>query len=169
MEAEVTELVGKFENGRITRRELISCLSVMLTAASMRARAAAQPASPPFRATGFNHISFVVSDYARSRDFYAGLLGLKVTGDDPKTKQCLLHLADGSYILARNPAQQDVTPPVVDHFAVGIADWNRERVEVELRRRGLQYRADLNIPADSVHLQDPDGYDLQLVNDKNQG
>jgi hypothetical protein len=74
-------------------------------------------------------------------------------------------MADGSYILARNP-RPGVKPPLVNHFAVGIADWDKSRVEAELKRRGLRYSADADIPADSVHLRDPDGYDLQLVNDK---
>ena len=57
-------------------------------------------------------------------------------------------------------------PPLVNHFAVGIADWNKQRVEAELKRRNLQYSADVDIPADSFHVRDPDGYDLQLVNEK---
>ena len=118
------------------------------------------------RATGFNHVSFVVSDYARTRDFYADLLSLRVAADDPKKRQCLLHLADDNYILPRNPQGPNQTTPVVNHFAVGIADWDKQRVEDELKRRGLQYRPDPTIPADSFHLLDPDGYDLQLVNEK---
>jgi len=54
----------------------------------------------------------------------------------------------------------------VNHFAVGVANWNKPSVEAELRRRGLQYREDADIPGDSVHVRDPDGYDLQLVNEK---
>jgi catechol 2,3-dioxygenase-like lactoylglutathione lyase family enzyme len=107
-----------------------------------------------------------VSDYARTRDFYADLLTLKVTKDSPKAKQCLLHMADGSYILPRNPARPGIRPPVVNHFAVGIADWDKAHVVEELKRRHLQYSDDADIPADSVHLRDPDGYDLQLVNEK---
>lgn len=165
MEAKIAELVGGFENGRITRRELIRSLSVLVGAAALPSTAVAQQQVRPFNATGFNHISFVVSDYARTRDFYADLLSLRVADDDPKAKQCLLHLADGAYILPRNP-RPNVTPPVVNHFAVGIADWDKQRVEEELKRRGLQYREDPDIPADSFHLRDPDGYDLQLVNEK---
>jgi catechol 2,3-dioxygenase-like lactoylglutathione lyase family enzyme len=169
MEREIAELVGKFENGRITRRELISSLSTMVAVAAWPSAGTAQTSSRPLRATAFNHVSFVVSDYARTRDFYADLLGLKVTDDDSKAKQCFLHLADGSFIAARNPTQPNVSPPLVNHFAVGIADWEKQSVEAELKRRGLKYREDVQIPADSFHLQDPDGYDLQLVNEKVKG
>lgn len=166
METQIAELVGRFEHGRITRRDLIQRLSLMVGGSALPTVGVAQPAVTSFKATGFNHISFVVSDYARTRDFYADLLSLTVTKDDPKAKQCLLHLEDGAFILPRNPAGPNVTAPLVNHFAVRIADWNKPRVEAELKRRGLEYREDPSIPADSFHVRDPDGYDLQLVNEK---
>jgi catechol 2,3-dioxygenase-like lactoylglutathione lyase family enzyme len=166
METQIAELVDRFENGRITRRELIHRLSLMVGAAVLPSAGEAQTAAHPLKATGFNHISFVVSDYARTRDFYAELLGLRVAKDDAKARQCFLHLADGSFILPRNPARPNVTPPVVNHFAVGIANWDKPKIEAELKRRRLHYREDRDIPADSFHLTDPDGYDLQLVNER---
>lgn len=166
MESKIAQLVGQYEGGRITRRELIRSLSLLVGSIGLPSVSSAQPLPRPLKGTGVNHISYVVSDYARTRDFYADLLSLKVTRDNPKAKQCLLHMADGSYILPRNPARPGVRPPVVNHFAIGIADWDKARVEAELKRRHLQYSDDADIPADSVHLRDPDGYDLQLVNDK---
>jgi hypothetical protein len=72
MELKIAELVQGFEHGRITRRELIRSLSLLVGASALPAVAVAQPAYR-MRATGFNHVSFVVSDYARTRDFYADL------------------------------------------------------------------------------------------------
>jgi catechol 2,3-dioxygenase-like lactoylglutathione lyase family enzyme len=166
MESKIAQLVGQYEGGRITRRELIRSLSLLVGSVGLPSLGSAQPSPHPLKATGVNHISYVVSDYARTRDFYADLLTLKVTKDRPNAKQCLLHMADGSYILPRNPARPGVKPPVVNHFAVGIADWDKAHVVEELKRRHLQYSDDADIPADSVHLRDPDGYDLQLVNEK---
>jgi len=99
----IADLITGFESGRITRRELIQRLSLMVAAAAVPAAGAAQATVRPLKANSFNHLSFVVSDYARTRDFYAELLGLRVARDDPKAKQCQLHLTDGSYILPRNP------------------------------------------------------------------
>jgi hypothetical protein len=45
-------------------------------------------AGKPLEALYVNHISYQVNDYAKCRDFYAGLLGMKVTEDDGK--QCRL-------------------------------------------------------------------------------
>jgi catechol 2,3-dioxygenase-like lactoylglutathione lyase family enzyme len=165
MESRIAHLVDRYENGGMTRRELIRSISLLISAVGLPSVGAAQTTPRPLKATGVNHISYVVADYARTRDFYADLLSLKVTNDNPRAKQCLLHLADGSYILPRNP-RPGVKPPVVNHFAVGIGDWDKSRVEEELKRRHLRYSEDADIPADSVHLRDPDGYDLQLVNEK---
>jgi len=160
----IAELISRFESGRITRRDLIQRLSLIVAASAAASPAAAQSAARPLKATGFNHLSFVVSDYARTRDFYAELLGLRVARDDPKAKQCQLHLADDSYILPRNPVRRGQVPPLVNHFAVSITDWDKQQVTGELKRRGLQFSDDLDMPAESVHVRDHDGYDLQLVN-----
>ena len=166
MESTIAELITRFESGHITRRDLIQRLSLIVAAAASPAAAAAQTAPPAFKANRFNHLSFVVADYARTRDFYADLLGLRIARDDAKAKQCQLHLTDDSYILPRNPVRRSQVPPVVNHFAVSIADWDKQRVTGELKRRGLQFSDDLDMPAESVHVRDPDGYDLQLVNEK---
>jgi catechol 2,3-dioxygenase-like lactoylglutathione lyase family enzyme len=161
----IADLISRFESGRITRRDLIQRLSLIVAAAaSAPPAAAAQTAARPLKANSFNHLSFVVSDYARTRDFYADLLGLRIARDDPKAKQCQLHLGDDSYILPRNPVRRTQVPPVVNHFAVSIADWDKPQVTGELKRRGLSFSDDLDMPAESVHVRDPDGYDLQLVN-----
>jgi catechol 2,3-dioxygenase-like lactoylglutathione lyase family enzyme len=165
VETTIAELVTRFESGRMTRRDLVQRLSLIVAAAASQG-AAAQSASHAIKANGFNHLSFVVSDYARTRDFYADLLGLRVARDNPRAKQCELHLADDSYILPRNPVRRGQVPPVVNHFAVSVADWDKQRVTSELRRRGLHFSDDLDMPAESVHVRDPDGYDLQLVNER---
>ena len=35
-----------------------------------------------------------------------------------------------------------------------------------MKRRNLQYTPDPQVPDDSFHLRDPDGYDLQVINEK---
>ena len=164
MEREISDLVGSFERGSLTRRDLIRSLSMLVGAGSVSQRRTLTPSTPAFRATGINHVSYSVADYARTRDFYAALLGARVANDLPGRAQCELHIGE-SYILPRT-ARRERKPPVVDHIAVSLADWDKARVEGELRRRGLGFRPDVNIPNESLHVTDPDGYDLQLVNEK---
>ena len=163
MEREISDLVGAFERGHLTRRDLIRSLSVLFGAGVPQTRST-PPSTPAVRATGINHISYSVADYARTRDFYAGVLGARVANDLPRNAQCELHVGT-SYILPRTD-RRGRRAPVVDLFALSVADWDKAHVDAELTRRGLRVRADLNLPDDSVHISDPDGFDLQLVNEK---
>jgi catechol-2,3-dioxygenase len=121
--------------------------------------AGAAPASAAegkgFQAITVNHISYQVADYAKTRDFYASLLGMKVSHDDGR--QCYLSFGD-TFLLARN-ARQGVTAPHIDHMAYTIDTWDKNAVEAELKSRGLAPRPDTE---DSFHVKDPDGFDLQI-------
>ncbi len=154
MEQLIAKLVQDFEQGRLSRRQLIQTLTMAASAA-----AGAGPASAAenkgFQAVTVNHISYQVADYAKTRDFYAGLLGMKVSHDDGK--QCYLSFGD-TFLLPRN-ARQGVTAPRVDHIAYTIETWDKNAVEAELKSRGLTPRPDTE---DSFHVKDPDGFDLQI-------
>ena len=164
MEREIAELVDGFEQGQLTRRDLIRSLTLLAGVGRASQGRSGRPSVHAFEATGINHISYSVADYARTRDFYAGLLGARVANDVPGRAQCELHVG-ASYILPRT-ARGGRRPPVVDHVAISVKDWDKTRIEATLKQRGLRFRPDLNIPNESVHLTDPDGYDLQLVNEK---
>lgn len=110
-----------------------------------------------FKTICVNHISYQTSDYTRVRDFYADLFGMKVSHDDGK--QCYLAFGN-SFIIPRNKLRPDVTPPLIDHIAYTIDDWDKNAVEAELRRRGLSPKADTE---NSFHVKDPDGFDLQIA------
>ena len=157
MEGIVDDLLGQFERGRISRRQLVRMLALGMTAA-----AAAPPAAEPaprrgFKAVAVNHISFQVADYARTRDFYAGLLGMAVSGDDGS--QCYLKFGADSFLIARN-AKERSGAPLVDHLCYTIEDWDKGAVEAELRSRGLAPEPDTD---ESFHVRDPDCYRLQIA------
>jgi predicted enzyme related to lactoylglutathione lyase len=96
-----------------------------------------------------------VTDYARTRDFYASLFGMKVSDDDGK--QCRLSFGNNILIVRnRQPA------PKVDHIAYTIANWDQEKeaMEAEIKRRGLKIvQGDIKT---SLHIQDPDGFEVQF-------
>ena len=100
MEKIVDDLLGHFEHGRISRRQLVHMLALGMTAATAASRAAADTAPRgAFKAVAVNHISFGVADYARTRDFYADLLGMEVSGDDGK--QCYMKFGKDSFLIPR--------------------------------------------------------------------
>lgn len=156
MEKVVVDLLDQFERGKISRRQLVQNLTFGLVAASAGAAAVAQAAKgKSFKAIGVNHISFAVADYGRTRDFYADLLGMKVSEDNGK--QCYLTFGD-TVLLPRN-ARAPVKAPLIDHISYSLDTWDRKEVEEELKRRGLDPKPDYN---GSFHVRDPDGYDLQI-------
>lgn len=166
MEHIIANLLSDFERGKMSRRQLIQSLALTATAASAVGAASAGAAAAAadgkgFKAVAVNHISYQVADYARTRDFYADLLGMKVSHDDGK--QAYLSFGDrGTWLLPRN-AREPGTAPKVDHIAYTIENWDKDKVKAELERRGLEARRDTD---DSFHVKDPDGFDLQISGKK---
>jgi len=102
-----------------------------------------------------------VADYKKSRDFYVGLFGMKVSNDDGKT-QCRLTFGD-NIIIPRNAAARPGGKVGIDHIAYTLAGWDTDKsvkpaVEAELKKRGLQIRT----TEGSFHVQDPDGFEVQM-------
>jgi catechol 2,3-dioxygenase-like lactoylglutathione lyase family enzyme len=158
MEQIITKLVQDFEQGKMTRRQLIKSLTIAAAAATGTASAAAAPAPEDYvaKVTAFNHVSYQVSDYKKCRDFYAGLFGMKVSMDDGM--QCRLSFGD-NILIVRNRMPN----PKVDHIAYSIAGWDTDKsvktaVEAELKRRGLKIRT----TEGSFHVSDPEGFEVQM-------
>jgi catechol 2,3-dioxygenase-like lactoylglutathione lyase family enzyme len=156
MEQIINNLLQDFERGKMNRRQLVQSLAMAASVAGAVAPLAKAAEGRGFKAITVNHISYQVADYRKTRDFYADLLGMKVTQDDGK--QCHLEFGtEGSHILPRN-ARPGVATPKVDHIAYSVEHWNKDAAEAELKRRGLDPRVD----KESFHVKDPDGFDLQI-------
>src|SRR6266699_1522907 len=158
MEHIIGRLLQDYERGKITRRQLIQILAFTATAASEGGTA---EAAAPANAISINHVSMQVTDYTKTRDFYVGLFGMKVTNDDGKT-QCRLTFGD-NIVIARNASSRPGSKVGVDHVAYTLANWDTDKtvkpaVEAELKRRGLKIRT----TEGSFHVQDPDGFEVQM-------
>jgi catechol 2,3-dioxygenase-like lactoylglutathione lyase family enzyme len=160
MEHIISGLLQDFEQGKMTRRQLIQSLALAATAgAAVRPALAAD--TPVAKALSINHVSYQVADYRKTRDFYAGLFGMAVSNDDGKT-QCRLTFGD-NILIARNAGSRPGAKMGVDHIAYTLANWDtdpkvKSAVEGELMRRGLQIRT----TEGSFHVQDPDGFEVQM-------
>ena len=154
MEQVIAKLLENFEQGQMTRRQLIQGLALAATAASTASAVPAIGADPRgFKAVGVNHISNQVSSYAKTRDFYADLFNMKVSQDNGK--QCYLSFGD-TFLIPRN---RDTGTPRIDHIAYTIESWDKDAVETELKRRRLEPHPDT---PNSFHVKGPDGFDLQI-------
>lgn len=187
MENFIEKLLQDFEHGKMNRRQLVQTLAVAAAGAGTVAPLKGAEGKG-FKAVTVNHISYQVADYAKTRDFYVDLLGMKVSSDTGS--QCNLAFGD-SFLLPRTPRSRNADkqppppaegqrqrpgPPLVDHIAYTIETWNKDAVEAELQKRGFkkheqaqkgqfsplragEYRPDTE---NSFHILDPDGFDLQI-------
>lgn len=160
MEKVIANLVQDFEQGKLSRRQLIQSLTITAAAAAgmapAAANAAAAPATGKLEALYVNHISYSVNDYAKCRDFYANLLGMKVTEDDGK--QCRLVFGN-NILIPRN--RSNGGPARVDHIAYTVTNWDREKdsFEEQLKRRGIAYTGSGKT---SFQVKDPEGMGVQF-------
>lgn len=167
MEMVISQLLKQFEDGNVTRRQLIQGLAAAALAARGAAPVQAQDAG--FRTMNFDHASYDVTDYRRTRDFYAGLLGMAVANDNAKDA-CELHFGDPRGVGVRDRQMISIQTRAaarVDHFAFKIDNWDTDRVRAELERRGLKPRLARGGAIDtpnyvSLTVQDPDGLGVQI-------
>jgi catechol 2,3-dioxygenase-like lactoylglutathione lyase family enzyme len=193
MESLIAKLLGDFEQGKMSRRQLIQSLALCATApaAAAAAQAPATSAAPaaasspaPWKTVYLDHISYAVSDYKKSAAFYSSLMGWTIRNDNG-TNQASLDIGNVGGIIIRNArrpadgaapaapaaAAQPGQPPrppltgVINHISYGIEPWDTEKVKAELERRGLKPRPDMvGENFKSFHVFDPDGWDLQISN-----
>ena len=106
MEHLIAKLLQDFEQGKMNRRQLIQSLALAATAASAVSTPAPAAAADGkvFKAVAFNHVSYQVADYTKSRDFYAALFGMKPTigwGGDEGRAPLIFHTGHLSGAVAR--------------------------------------------------------------------
>ncbi len=145
---QISNLIGHYETGQLSRRDLIFGLAA-LTAAP---QASAQSSSS-LKGAEMNHIAINVSNVQRSRDFYRGLLDLPVL--DESRNACFLGLGEGNFLSIFRGS------PGLNHYCMGIEDYQVDRVMDELTRQGLKPRRTAG--TNRVYFDDPDGIEVQLA------
>jgi catechol 2,3-dioxygenase-like lactoylglutathione lyase family enzyme len=156
MEAVISSLLNRFEKGTLTRRELIQGLAT-LTAVSgtSSAATAAVVQEGPLKATKIDHVSIQVTDLPRSVAFYQKIFGFAVMSEDKPNE--IVRLGSGKILVSLHHKSPT---GVVDHFAIGVENFNRDAVTRELKQRGVN--AEENLDA-GFHIKDPEGISVQIV------
>jgi len=153
VDAIISNLLTRFEKGALTRRELIRGLA-MLTAAGGTATAAGfQDAG--FKGARIDHVSIQVADLPRSIDFYQKVFGLSVVSEDKSNEIVRLGITTPLVSLHHKSPTG-----IVDHFAIGVNQFNKESVTRDLKQRGAS--PEENIDA-GFHVKDPEGIGVQIV------
>jgi catechol 2,3-dioxygenase-like lactoylglutathione lyase family enzyme len=152
----ISDLVERFESGRLSRRELIGGLTMLMAASQVPAEQAT-PATPvpSLVGNGIDHVSVLVSDVARSTVFYQSLFGLSVLSEDKP---------HGIVRLGRKRVSVSIrkeTPyGTVDHFGVSVENFNKDAVTQVLTQRGLSPQENWQY---GFHVKDPDGVVVQML------
>jgi catechol 2,3-dioxygenase-like lactoylglutathione lyase family enzyme len=211
MNSVIERLFRDFDEGRISRRELLRALGLSLLAVPSiglaqgrgdstgrrgergnRQMGDTTHATSPFDPTGwktvwFDHLTYQCTDYTKAVPFYAAVMGWKVRSDDGK--RCVMEIGpdvgDAVFINGYEPPPAPPTPPPSDtgggrggrgggrgaprmarisNLAWGIEPWDTNKIEAELKKRGLNPVADHTGDFKSFHVKDPDGFDIQVTN-----
>jgi catechol 2,3-dioxygenase-like lactoylglutathione lyase family enzyme len=184
MDAFVAVKLDEFAQGKISRRQLLETLTVAVaaTAATTGSAGAAMGPDPALKPALVNHISYTCPDFKKAADWYQKVLNLDMVGPTDHdvagvfgkrgTKPMGVTADDVplSYIVFRTrpanaPTQPGAAPrrksqATVEHMGYTVADFDREKAKVELKRLGVENVRDGGLY--SLHMTDPFGYDVQL-------
>ena len=180
MEAFVAKQVHDYQSGKISRRRLIEVLTVAATTAST-AESAGAAAPSGLDVALVNHLSYTCPDYRRAADWYSKVFNLDQVGatdhdvalpfgkkgDKPlgvtATDVPLTHIICRTRPLegAAAASPRPKAKAVIDHIAIMVADFDRERAKAELTALGVANVRDGG--PYTVYVNDPFGYEVQIT------
>ena len=173
--------LNEFEQGKISRRQLIESLTLAATTVGAPGSAGAAQAQVGVTAAAVNHVSYTCPDFKKAADWYSKVFNLDQI--DPKPTEVTLPFGKKgeqpynvtakdvplTFLIMRTrdlnaPAANGQPRPkatnVVNHMAYTVADFDSTRVQAELKTLGVE-----NIRAtgpNAIHMSDPFGYDVEI-------
>lgn len=153
MELAISHLIDRFERGALTRRELIQGLALLSAGA---ASGEAQPRPAATQGARIDHVSIQVRDLSRSVAFYQEMFGLSLVSEDKPNEIVRLGVEKSVLVSLhhKNPTG------LVDHFAIGVRNFNKEAVARTLKERGAEPSDNLDA---GFHIVDPEGISVQIM------
>lgn len=150
----ISDLVERYETGRLSRRELIQGLTMLVAAAQAGVARGAEPEK--LTPDSIDHISILVSDLKRSTEFYQTLFDLSVVSEDKEHN--IVRLGRNKRVLV---SLRPGTPHgTIDHFGIKVENFNKEAVTRMLQQRGLNPQENWEY---GYFIKDPDGAVVQML------
>ena len=148
----IDDVLARFAEGRLSRREALGRLAALAAAAGAPGvLSAAEPSGGTFTSVGLNHVALGVTDVPRARDFYRRHLGLGVMSDGGWSS---FLSCGGNQFLALFRAEQ----PGLHHYAFSVRGFDSEAAVRKAREAGLEPRRQGN----RVYFEDADGLTVQV-------
>ena len=152
MQHTIETLVRQFEQGRLTRRQLVQGLLVAAAAPA----AAQQPPAGAFVASGIDHIQITVDDLKASQQFYEKLFGVKARSNSPN--QANINVGTGGNFLAIQSGTGRIKP--IDHFAIAVENFSQEAALASIERAAPGTKAEKS--GNSIFVTGPEGVRVQI-------
>jgi len=161
MHHEVERLIGLYDQGGLSRRQLLQglfALGIGRSAPSPLAAAVGVPTQSPslFHTRTLNHVTLFSSNVARSKAFYQRLTGLPIRAEDKDF--CEFRL-EGGFLGLYTPDAGD--QPGFNHFCLGIDRYDPQAAMSALRAAVPEAKPTLE--EDQVYVLDPDGVRIQFA------
>jgi catechol 2,3-dioxygenase-like lactoylglutathione lyase family enzyme len=150
MESIISNLLTRFDNGSLSRRDLVRGLSLLAAGAT----AAAAQDQFDFKSADINHVSIQVADLQRSVEFYRKMFGFTVVSQEQPRE--IVRLGNTQMLVSLNrggPAGR------IDHFAIGVPRFTPDAAKRYLTERGA---TPLEGDYAGLHIKDPDGVNVQI-------
>ena len=151
MQHTIDTLVRQFEQGRLTRRQLVQGLLVVAAAP-----VAAQQQAGAFRASGIDHVQITVDDLKASQQFFEKLLG--VAGRNTSPNQSNVGVGTGGNFVAIQSGTGRIKP--IDHFAIAVENFSPEAALAAIERAVPGAKAEKS--GNSVFVTGPEGVRVQF-------
>ena len=152
--ANLDALLKQYEDGSLSRRELLAALAMLVAAP---AAAAAQTATPIAAVKSMNHVTVFVPNVQKSVDFYQGVFGMPIL-----TKQDAgINLSTGTGFYGIYPAP-NATTGSINHVCFGIENFDADAVLKQLTARGVKGSIRMRGETKELYFTDPDGIRVQL-------
>lgn len=159
----IENLVNKFEQKKLTRRELVASLLVTTAAITTSTNTTAQGVEPVAIGRSMNHVSLSVTDVNRSADFYNRVLGMNIISR-PANGGLNMGLGNESFLGLYNLPD----PGGMHHLCIGVENYNADALAERLLDHDIE--ASVNRDAanrtsggDQLYFTDPDGIRIQLA------
>ena len=168
MRTAADRLLAQYEDGQISRRNLLLSLSALMAAPAAAVQTVSQTSQAPLAVQSLNHVTLSVSDIPRSIDFYQSLFGMPIFSRQANGANLAIDSGPSSgppssgrpFIGIFGGGGQ---VGVIHHFALGLKGFERDRIVGVLEEHGVEARVRMrdDVTAE-IYFSDPDGIQVQL-------
>ena len=152
MQQTIETLVKQFEQGRLTRRQLVQGLLVVAASPVV----AQERQAGAFRAAGIDHVQITVDDLKASQQFYEKLLGVTARSNSPS--QANIGVGSAGNFIAIQTGTGRIKP--IDHFAIAVESFSPEAALGAIERAAPGTKAEKS--GNSVFVTGPEGIRVQI-------